>query len=179
MNEPAIATKDLAKAYASVRAVTGINLTVPRGSIYGFLGRNGAGKTTTIKMLLGLVRPTGGSARVLGLDTRREHIGILQRTAFVSEKKNLYPSLTPAELVRFSRGFYPTRSDSAVEKYAELFEIPMKQRFEQLSNGNQTKVWLLLALCQGADLLILDEPTTCGPQNSIQRFSAHCNIVAF
>jgi len=63
-------------------------------------------------------------------------------------------------VVRFSRGFYPTWSDSAVEKYARLFEIPMKQRFEQLSNGNQTKVWLLLALCQGADLLILDEPTT-------------------
>ena len=81
-------------------------------------------------------------------------------TAFVSEKKNLYPSLTPSELVRFSRGFYPTWSESAVEKYARILEIPMKQRFEKLSNGNQTKVWLLLALSQGADLLILDEPTT-------------------
>jgi ABC-2 type transport system ATP-binding protein len=160
MNELAIATKDLTKTYTSIRAVRGINLTVPRGSIYGFLGRNGAGKTTTIKMLLGLVRPTAGSACVLGMDAVSEHIAILQRTAFVSEKKTLYPSLTPFELVRFSRGFYPTWSDSAVEKYARLFEIPMKQRFEQLSNGNQTKVWLLLALCQGADLLILDEPTT-------------------
>ncbi len=155
MNELAIDTKDLAKTYAGIRAVTGINLTVPRGSIYGFLGRNGAGKTTTIKMLLGLVRPTAGSALVLGMDALSEHIAILQRTAFVSEKKTLYPSLTPSELVRFSRGFYPTWSDSAVEKYARLFEIPMKQRFEKLSNGNQTKVWLLLALCQGADLLIL------------------------
>ena len=160
MNELAIGTKDLAKTYASIHAVSGINLTVPRGSIYGFLGRNGAGKTTTIKMLLGLVRPTAGSARVLGMDVLSEHIAILQRTAFVSEKKTLYPSLTPSELVRFSRGFYPTWSDSAVEKYARLFEIPMRQRFEQLSNGNQTKVWLLLALCQGADVLILDEPTT-------------------
>ena len=160
MSELAIDTTDLAKTYAGVRAVGGINLTVPRGSIYGFLGRNGAGKTTTIKMLLGLVRPTTGSARVLGMDARSERVAILQRTAFVSEKKTLYPSLTPAELVRFSRGFYPSWSDSAVEKYASLFEIPMKQRFERLSNGNQTKVWLLLALCQGADLLILDEPTT-------------------
>ena len=72
----------------------------------------------------------------------------------------LYPSLMASELVRFSRGFYPTWSHSAVEKYVALFEVPMGQRFEQLSNGNQTKVWLLLALCQGADLLILDEPTT-------------------
>src|SRR6266404_564689 len=95
MNELAIDTKDLAKTYAGIGAVSGINLTVPHGSIYGFLGRNGAGKTTTIKMLLGLVRPTAGSARVLGMDARSEHIAILQRTAFVSEKKTLYPSLKP------------------------------------------------------------------------------------
>lgn len=160
MNEIAIDSKDLAKTYGGVRAVGGINLTVPRGAIYGFLGRNGAGKTTTIKMLLGLTRPTAGAAHVFGMDVSRERMSILQRTAFVSEKKTLYPSLTASELVRFSRGFYPMWSDGAVEKYARLLEIPMKQRFEKLSNGNQTKVWLLLALSQGADLLILDEPTT-------------------
>jgi ABC-2 type transport system ATP-binding protein len=93
------------------------------------------------------------------MDVSAERISILQRTAFVSEKKILYPWLTPIELVRFSRGFYPTWSDSAVEKYARLLEIPMNQRFEKLSNGNQTKVWLLLTLSQGADLLLLDEPT--------------------
>lgn len=160
MNELAIDTKDLTRTYGNIHAVDGINLAVPQGAIYGFLGRNGAGKTTTIKMLLGLTRPTAGMARVLGMDVSAERLPILQRTAFVSEKKNLYPSLTPAELVRFSRGFYPAWSDSSVEKYARLLEIPMRQRFEKLSNGNQTKVWLLLALSQGADLLILDEPTT-------------------
>ncbi len=160
MNEPAIRIQGLAKRYGDVVAVDGLNLNVPSGSIYGFLGRNGAGKTTTIKMLLGLARPTSGSARVLGMDAFRERIAILQRTAFVSEKKTLYPDLTPSGLVRLSRGFYPTWSDSAVERYARLFEVPMEQKFEKLSNGNQTKVWLLLALAQGADLLILDEPTT-------------------
>jgi ABC-2 type transport system ATP-binding protein len=160
MNELAIDSKDLTKTYGSIPAVGGINLSVPRGAIYGFLGRNGAGKTTTIKMLLGLTRPTAGTAKVFGMDVSTECMAILRRTAFVSEKKTLYPSLTASELVRFSRGFYPTWSDSAVEKYARLLEIPMKQRFEKLSNGNQTKVWLLLALSQGADLLILDEPTT-------------------
>jgi ABC-2 type transport system ATP-binding protein len=160
MTELAVSTESLAKTYGDIAAVHGLNLNVPRGSIYGFLGRNGAGKTTTIKMLLGLARPTSGSAHVLGMDVSRERIAIFQRTAFVSEKKSLYPALTPSELVRFSRGFYPTWSDSAVEKYARLFEVPMKQKFERLSNGNQTKVWLLLALAQGADLLILDEPTT-------------------
>jgi ABC-2 type transport system ATP-binding protein len=160
MNDLAIDSKNLTKTYGSIRAVGGINLTVPRGAIYGFLGRNGAGKTTTIKMLLGLTRPTEGVAHVFGMDVSAERMSVLRRTAFVSEKKTLYPSLTPSELVRFSRGFYPTWSDSAVEKYSRLLEIPMKQRFEKLSNGNQTKVWLLLALSQGADLLILDEPTT-------------------
>lgn len=160
MNDFAIRTEHLSKSYGSNQAVRGIDLSAPRGAIYGFLGRNGAGKTTTIKMLLGLTRPTAGSAHVLGMNVATERIAILQRTAFVSEKKSLYPSLTPSELVRFSRGFYPTWSDRAVEKYSRLLEIPMQQRFAKLSNGNQTKVWLLLALAQGADLLILDEPTT-------------------
>jgi ABC-2 type transport system ATP-binding protein len=160
MNELAIDTRNLAKRYDQIHAVSGINLRVPRGAIYGFLGRNGAGKTTTIKMLLGLARPTAGSVNMLGMDVGRDLLAVLQRTAFVSEKKTLYPSLTPSDLVRFSRGFYPKWSDSAVEKYARLFEIPMNQPFGKLSNGNQTKVWLLLALCQGAELLILDEPTT-------------------
>ena len=160
MNESAIATEGLTKRYGTLCAVSRLNLNVPRGAIYGFLGRNGAGKTSTIKMLLGLTHLTSGSAQVLGMDVRKDHLAILQRTAFVSEKKGLYPSLTASDLVRFSRGFYPSWSDSAVEKYARLLEVPMKQRFDKLSNGNQTKVYLLLALSQGADLLILDEPTT-------------------
>lgn len=160
MTELAIATTSLTKIYEDIRAVSELNLRVPRGSIYGFLGRNGAGKTTTIKMILGLAPPTSGSARVLGMEAGKERVAILQRTAFVSEKKTLYASLTAAELVRFSRGFYPTWSDETVQKCAERLEIPMKQRFDKLSNGNQTKVFLMLALSQGADLMILDEPTT-------------------
>ena len=171
MDELAIDSRDLTKTYGNIRAVGGINLSVPRGAIYGFLGRNGAGKTTTIKMLLGLTRPTAGAAHVFGMHVSAERRAILQRTAFVSEKKTLYPSLTASELVRFSRGFYPMWSDSAVEKYARLLEIPMKQRFEKLSNGNQTKVWLLLALSQGADLLILDEPTTALDPVSVDQLS--------
>jgi ABC-2 type transport system ATP-binding protein len=170
MRELAICTDRLAKAYGDIAAVRGLDLKVPRGSIYGFLGRNGAGKTTTIKMLLGLARPTSGSARVLEMNIRSKRMAILRRTAFVSEKKTLYPSLTAFDLVRFSRGFYPTWSDGAVEKYSRLLEIPMKQRFDKLSNGNQTKVFLLLALCQGADLLILDEPTTALDPVSVDQF---------
>lgn len=160
MNTPAIETMGLTKTYRNLNAVYDLKLTVPVGSVYGFVGRNGAGKTTTIKMLLGLARPTGGSARVLGLDIARDTVAILERTAFVGEHKTLYEDMTPAELVRFTRGFYPRWSDAAVQRCARKMEIPMKQRFKKLSKGTRAKVWLLLALAQNADLLILDEPTS-------------------
>jgi ABC-2 type transport system ATP-binding protein len=140
-------------------AVNGLNLRVPRGSVYGFLGRNGAGKTTTIKMLLGLARPTAGQAHVLGLDSARQRLEILRRVAFVGENKVLYEQLTPAEMLRFVRPFYPGWSEAAAEKCARRLEIPLQQRFGKLSKGNRAKVWLLLALAQGAELLVLDEPT--------------------
>jgi ABC-2 type transport system ATP-binding protein len=160
MNELAIWTENLVKVYPGVRAVDGLSLNVPRGVAYGFLGRNGAGKTSTIRILLGLARPTEGRGTVLGFSIGREQVAILERTAFVSESKTLYGSLTPRELVRFTRGFYPSWSDQAVAKYSSLFEIPMDRAFSKLSQGNRTKVYLLLALSQGADLLVLDEPTT-------------------
>ena len=163
MSELVITTDALTKTYGATLAVDGVNLKARRGAIYGFLGRNGAGKTTTIRMLLGLTRPTAGSAEVLGFKAGRgsgsDQIAILQRTAFVSQKKALYASWTPSDLVRYTRGYYATWSDSAVEKYVSALEIPMTKRFGKLSQGNQTKVCLLLALAQGADLLILDEPT--------------------
>jgi ABC-2 type transport system ATP-binding protein len=154
----AIWTEQLVKTYPAVRAVDGLSLNVPRGIAYGFLGRNGAGKTTTIRILLGLAKPTEGRATVLGFSVGREQVAILERTAFVSESKALYGGLTPQELVRFTRGFYPTWSDKAVAKYSRVFEIPMDRPFSKLSQGNRTKVYLLLALSQGADLLVLDEP---------------------
>jgi len=159
MSELAIQTEKLCKAYGKLRAVDGLDLCVPRGAVYGFLGRNGAGKTTTIKMLLGLVHPTAGSARVLGCDIGRQRVEILRRVAFVGEYKVLYDQLTPAEMVRFTRSFYPGWSDAAAEKCARQLEIPMQQKFAKLSKGNRAKVWLLLALGQAAELLVLDEPT--------------------
>ena len=160
MNELAIWSENLVKVYPGVRAVDGLSLNVLRGVAYGFLGRNGAGKTSTIRMLLGLARPTEGHATVLGFSVGREQVAILARTAYVSESKTLYGNLTPRELVRFTRGFYPKWSDEAVTKYSRLFEIPMDRPFAKLSQGNRTKVYLLLALAQAADLLILDEPAT-------------------
>jgi ABC-2 type transport system ATP-binding protein len=161
MSEAAIFTEGLSKSFGAQVAVSELSLKIQPGAVYGFLGRNGAGKTTTMRMLLGLVRPTKGSARVLGLDPAREAelMRILKRVAFVPQRKQLYGWATPAELVRINRGFFPHWSDDAAARLAQRLEIPMKTAFKKLSIGNQSKVALLLALAQEAEVLMLDEPT--------------------
>jgi ABC-2 type transport system ATP-binding protein len=158
MSELAIETQSLHKHYGALRAVDGLELRVPRGAVYGFLGRNGAGKTTAIRMLAGLAHPSGGTMRVLDLDPQTERVAVLERTGFVIDKM-LMPSMTGNDLVRFNRGFYPRWSDALASRYADALEVPMGQKFRKLSTGNQTKLGLLLALSQGAELLVLDEPT--------------------
>ena len=160
MTEWAIWTDDLTKQYGALTAVDRLNLRVPRGAVYGFVGRNGAGKSTTIKLLAGLVRATAGSARLLGHEVRAARPAMRERVAFVNEHKALYDSFTPAELVRFTRGFYPRWSDLAADKYARLLDVPMSRPFSKLSLGNRNKVCLLLALAQNAELLVLDEPSS-------------------
>jgi ABC-2 type transport system ATP-binding protein len=158
MTELAIETRDLVKRYGSVGAVDGLSLSVPRGAVYALVGRNGSGKTTTIRMLLDLSLPDAGTARVLGMDCHAERVKVLERVGYVSDRP-LLGGWTGDQLVRFNRGFYPRWSDELVSRYVRVFDIPMKQRFRNLSRGNQTKMWLMLALAQQPELLILDEPT--------------------
>jgi ABC-2 type transport system ATP-binding protein len=158
MTELAIETRDLVKRYGSVGAVDGLSLAVPRGAVYALVGRNGSGKTTTIRMLLDLSLPDAGTARVLGMDCHAERVKVLERVGYVSDRP-LLGGWTGDQLVRFNRGFYPRWSDDLVARYVRVFDIPMKQRFRNLSRGNQTKMWLMLALAQQPDVLILDEPT--------------------
>jgi ABC-2 type transport system ATP-binding protein len=158
MTELAIETRDLVKRYGSVSAVDGLSLSVPRGAVYALVGRNGSGKTTTIRMLLDLSLPDAGTARVLGMDCHAERVKVLERMGYVSDRP-LLGSWTGEQLVGFNRGFYPRWSNELVARYVRVFDIPMKQRFRNLSRGNQTKMWLMLALAQQPDVLILDEPT--------------------
>jgi ABC-2 type transport system ATP-binding protein len=154
-------TADLHKRYGTVEALCGLNLRVPAGSIFGFLGRNGAGKTTTIKILLGMARPTSGRATVLGLaaDDPVASVSIRRRTAFVSDEKDLYDSMTVGEMIRFTARFFPTWRTDLEQRYVRRFELPTDRRIKALSRGMRTKLALLLALSRGAELLILDEPT--------------------
>ena len=153
-----ISTDSLTKRYGKVDVLDSLSLNVPSGSTYCLLGKNGSGKTTTIRLLLGLARPDSGHATVFGQDVMTSRKEILQRCGFVSDKP-LIASMTGKDLIKFNRGFYPSWSDSSVNKYADALELSLAQRFKHMSRGNQTKLWLLLALAQQPDLLILDEPT--------------------
>jgi ABC-2 type transport system ATP-binding protein len=158
----AIETVALRKHYDEVEALRGLDLQVPAGSICGFLGRNGAGKTTTIKVLLGMARPTSGEAKVFGLSpgSSRDGVEIRRRSAFVSDEKDLYDYLTVAEMIAFTRPFFPRWRPDLEQKYVRKFELPLGRNVKELSRGTRTKLALLLALCRGAELLLLDEPTS-------------------
>src|SRR6267142_5182705 len=157
-----IETDELRKNYDGVEAVRGLSLQVPAGSIYGFLGRNGAGKTTTIKVLLGMARPTSGHARVFGLaaDAADASVEIRRRTGFVSDEKDLYDYMTVAEMIRFTAALFPRWRADLEQRYLRKFELPLDRKVKALSRGTRTKLALVLALCRGAELLILDEPTS-------------------
>jgi ABC-2 type transport system ATP-binding protein len=157
-----IETAGLWKRYEDVEALRGLDLQVPSGSIFGFLGRNGAGKTTTIKVLLGMARPTQGEARVFGRSPfdRSSGIEIRSRAAFVSDDKDLYDYMTIGEIVAFTRSFYPRWRGDLEQHYLRKFDLAAGRNIKELSRGMRTKLAMLLALCRGAELLMLDEPTS-------------------
>ena len=158
----AIETVDLRKSFGSTEALCGLTLSVPRGSICGFLGRNGSGKTTTLKVLLGMVRPASGTARVFGLsaDQTEASVAIRSRAGFVSEGKDLYDYMTVGEMLGFTASFYPRWRRDLETRYLTAFGLSKERSIKTLSLGMRSKLALILALCRGADMLILDEPTS-------------------
>src|SRR6185436_17713736 len=157
-----IETAGLWKRYDDVEALRGLDLQVPSGSIFGFLGRNGAGKTTTIKVLLGMSRPNRGEARVFAQSPFNANTGVevRRRTAFVSDEKDLYDYMTVGEIVAFTRAFYPRWRGDLEQQYLRKFDLAPNRGIKGLSRGMRTKLAMLLALCRGAELLLLDEPTS-------------------
>jgi ABC-2 type transport system ATP-binding protein len=139
-------------------AVHDLSFSVPEGSVFALLGPNGAGKTTTIKMLMNLLRPTTGEARVLGVDSRRLGEHELAQLGYVSENQQLPLWMTVRQLLDYCRPFYPTW-DSALEKtLLAQFELPEDRRLKHLSRGMLMKAALLSTLAYRPKLLVLDEP---------------------
>ncbi|WP_436909272.1 ABC transporter ATP-binding protein [Halosimplex marinum] len=159
----AIETDGLAKRYGSVAAVEGLDLTVDRGTIYGFLGPNGAGKTTTMRLLTGLTRPSGGTATVAGVDVRdRDRLG--ERIGYVPDTPPLYEKLTAREqlsAVADVRGLDPERARERVGALFDRFGLTAADdRIESYSTGMKQKTSVIQAVVHEPDVLFLDEPTS-------------------
>jgi ABC-2 type transport system ATP-binding protein len=158
MNEPIVITDKLTKRYGGRTAVDAVSLTVRRGEIYGFLGPNGAGKTTTLRMLVGLVRPTGGSARVL--DGRPGDPWVLRRVGALIEGPGFYPYLSGRDNLRVL-AHYNGLTDAAVEQALDQVDLSARggDAFKSYSLGMKQRLGVAAALLGEPDLLILDEPT--------------------
>ncbi|HCE44084.1 MAG TPA: ABC transporter ATP-binding protein [Lentisphaeria bacterium] len=159
MNDFAISTTALKKKYGwKKEAVKGIDLQVPKGSVYVFLGRNGAGKTTTIKMLMGLLARDSGKTEVLGFDSEKDPVSVRSRVGFVAENQKMYDWMTIGELIWFNKSFYQTWDDKLVDSLLSRFKLTKDLKLKNLSRGMYAQVALILALCQDPELVILDDP---------------------
>jgi len=159
MADTVIETRGLERRFGKLMAVDSLDLDVPRGSVFGFIGRNGAGKTTTVRMLLGLLPMTAGSATVLGLDARKRSFDIKRRVGYVPETHHFYQWMTVGELTRFTSSFYPTWQDEKCSELLDRFELDRSKKVKELSKGMVAKLALTLALAHDPELLVLDEPT--------------------
>jgi ABC-2 type transport system ATP-binding protein len=159
MNPNAIEIRGLVKRYPAF-TLGPVDLTVPRGAIYGLIGPNGAGKTTAIDMIFGMGRNDAGTIRVLGFDHRADEVALKQHAAYVSPDLNLQIWGRVGKAIRFVRGFYPGWDDAYCAELMQAFRLEAQDRIATLSFGAKTKLSLLLALSRRPDLLVLDEPTT-------------------
>jgi ABC-2 type transport system ATP-binding protein len=158
--DAAILTEGLSKHYRHTVALDGLDLEVQRGEVFGYLGPNGAGKSTTIALLLGLIRPTSGRARLFGLDAWADAPVAHRRLAHVPAGADLWPSLTGAEVLRHLAEVHGSVDEHHQEELVERFDLDPDKKMRAYSHGNRQKVLLVAAFATRADLLILDEPTT-------------------
>ena len=158
--EHAVLTSGLTKRFGDVTAVNDVALAVPRRCVYGFLGLNGAGKTTTIRMLLGLVRPTGGEVRILGFPMPARRRDALSRVGAVVEHPTVYPHLTGLENLELTRRLIGA-APSSIPRALEIVEMtaPAPRLVREYSTGMRQRLGIAISLLGSPELLILDEPT--------------------
>jgi len=156
---PAIETEGLTRDYGRNRGIRDVDLVVPEGSVFGFLGPNGAGKTTMIRVLLDFLRPSSGSARLLGLDSHRDSLAVRRFVGYVPGEIGLYDRITGRELLDWFaklRGGVDRRVAAAL---TERFAVELDRPVRTLSKGNKQKLALVQAFLHQPRLLLLDEPT--------------------
>lgn len=160
MAVPAISLSKLTKRYGNSRGVEDITLKVEKGEVFGFLGPNGAGKTTTIRMLMDFIRPTSGTAKVLGLDCQKDPTQIHRRVGFLAGDMEMDPRMTGRQYLEYISNLRGGVPWSKVQALIDRLQCETERKIGKLSRGNKQKVALISALMDEPDVLILDEPTS-------------------
>jgi len=157
---PAIEVDHLTKKFGDFTAVDDVSLTIERGEIFGFLGPNGAGKSTTIRSILDLIRPTSGTCRVLGLDSRGDAVEIRRHLGFLPADLALYPNLTGRRTIQYLGNLRGAVDWPRVDELADRFDADLDRKVGEYSSGNRQKIGLILAFMHNPQVVILDEPIT-------------------
>lgn len=155
----AIETNGLTKFYGKSRGIVNLDLTVKEGEFFGFIGPNGAGKSTTIRTLLGLIKPSGGNARIFGRDIISQKESILSEVGYLPSEAVFYPSMRVKDVIKFSADLRKTDCKREAAKLCERLDLDTSKKVDELSFGNRKKVAIVCALQHNPRLLILDEPT--------------------
>jgi len=158
MSEFAIQTKNLTRYFGAKCVVRDLNLSVPRGSIFGFLGRNGSGKTTSLRMILGLLSPTWGSSTVLGYDSQKLPPDVRARIGYLAEGHPVFGWMRVRDAEAYQSRFYPKWNRELFHSVLEFFRVDPATRARNLSRGERAGLCLAMALAPEPDLLILDDP---------------------
>jgi len=174
VSAPAIRIDQLSKYYGAVIGVENLSLEIAPGEIFGFLGANGAGKTTTIRILLDLLRPSSGSAAVLGFDCQRHSREVRQRIGYLPGEMPFYPELSGAGYLTFLAALGPAPAPGRIEFLLRRFnvsDVDLRRRMREYSQGMKRKLGIVQALMTDAPVLILDEPTSGLDPLMIEAFS--------
>jgi ABC-2 type transport system ATP-binding protein len=161
VTKPVIEITDLSKFYGKARGIEHVNLEIGEGEIFGFIGPNGAGKSTTIRILMNMIFPSGGSARIMGMDVIRETKKIKAQVGYIPSDASAYSSMDVHEFLSYCGNFYKVRNiEERIVELSGLFELDLNRKVAELSMGNRKKVSIVQSLLHSPRLLILDEPTT-------------------
>lgn len=183
MTEFAIQAKNVIKKFGDFTAIEGINLNVPKGSIYGFLGPNGCGKSTTIRVLTGLLSPTSGEVDVLGLEIPRQSELLRLKIGYMTQKFSLYDDLTVKENLQFIGQIFgmPSRAlKQRIDEQLDIYGLDQRrnQRVAGMSGGQKQRLSLAAATMHNPELLFLDEPTSAVDPENRRNFGSSYLILA-
>ncbi|MDO5411795.1 MAG: ABC transporter ATP-binding protein [Lachnospiraceae bacterium] len=160
MSEQMIILNGLTKHYGKHRGINSLSFSVNKGEIFGFIGPNGAGKSTTIRTLMGLIRPTGGSAAIFGLDCQTQASVIAKDIGYLPSEDSYYENMKVQELLQYTADLYGKNCESRMFELAERLNLDLSRKIADLSLGNRKKVGIVSALMTSPKLVIMDEPTS-------------------